>query len=74
MPITCEKQRYTVANASRMTLNVIGDGTLLGKGTPDEVRTSADPYLKQFVNALPDGPVRFHFPGPPLEEDLRIHG
>jgi phospholipid/cholesterol/gamma-HCH transport system ATP-binding protein len=30
--------------------------------------------LKQFVNALPDGPVRFHFPGPPLEEDLRIHG
>ena len=53
---------------------VIGDGALLGKGTPKEVETSNDPYLKQFVNALPDGPVRFHFPGPPLEEDLRIHG
>ena len=53
---------------------VVGDGTLLGKGTPEEVRNSEDPYLKQFVNALPDGPVRFHFPGPPLEEDLRIHG
>jgi len=53
---------------------VIGDGTMLGKGTAKEVAESGDPYLKQFVNALPDGPVRFHFPGPSLEEDLRIHG
>ena len=53
---------------------VIGDGSMLGKGTPKEVAESDDPYLKQFVNALPDGPVRFHFPGPSLEEDLRIHG
>jgi len=53
---------------------VIGDGVILGKGTSKEVAASEDPYLKQFVNALPDGPVRFHFPGPPLEEDLRIHG
>lgn len=67
---------YDVHEALKVAdyIYVIGDGTLLGKGTPDEVRTSADPYLKQFVNALPDGPVRFHFPGPPLEEDLRIHG
>src|SRR5687767_10226415 len=53
---------------------VIGDGVILGKGTSAEVSTSSDPYLKQFLNALPDGPVRFHFPGPPLEEDLSIHG
>jgi phospholipid/cholesterol/gamma-HCH transport system ATP-binding protein len=53
---------------------VIGDGAILGQGTPREVAESEDPYLKQFVNALPDGPVRFHFPGPPLQEDLRIHG
>jgi phospholipid/cholesterol/gamma-HCH transport system ATP-binding protein len=53
---------------------VIGDGTVLGKGTSKDVETSEDPYLKQFVNALPDGPVRFHFPGPTLEEDLRLHG
>ena len=67
---------YDVQEALKVAdyIYVIGDGTLLGKGTPDEVCTSADPYLKQFVNALPDGPVRFHFPGPPLEEDLRIHG
>jgi phospholipid/cholesterol/gamma-HCH transport system ATP-binding protein len=51
---------------------VIGDGALLGQGTPAEVEGSQDPYLKQFVNALPDGPVRFHFPAPPLEEELGL--
>jgi len=51
---------------------VINEGTVLGKGTPKEIEASEDPYLKQFVNALPDGPVRFHFPGPKLEEDLRL--
>jgi phospholipid/cholesterol/gamma-HCH transport system ATP-binding protein len=51
---------------------VISDGAVLGKGTPQEIVASQDPYLKQFVNALPDGPVRFHFPGPTLEQDLRL--
>jgi phospholipid/cholesterol/gamma-HCH transport system ATP-binding protein len=51
---------------------VIADGTVLGKGTPDEVSRSDDPYLKQFLNAMPDGPVRFHFPGPDLAEDLGL--
>jgi phospholipid/cholesterol/gamma-HCH transport system ATP-binding protein len=51
---------------------VICDGLVLGRGTSDEIRNSSSPYLRQFVNALPDGPVRFHFPGPPLEEDLHL--
>ena len=67
---------YDVQEALKVAdyVYVIGDGTMLGKGTPKEVAASSDPYLKQFVNALPDGPVRFHFPGPSLEEDLGIHG
>jgi phospholipid/cholesterol/gamma-HCH transport system ATP-binding protein len=67
---------YDVKEALKVadTIYVIGDGTILGKGTPKELSASEDPYLRQFLNALPDGPVRFHFPGPPLEEDLRIHG
>jgi len=51
---------------------VINDGVVLGQGTSKEIEASDDPYLKQFLNALPDGPVRFHFPGPPLEQDLRL--
>ena len=67
---------YDVQEALKVAhyIYVIGDGTIVGRGTPREVSASEDPYLKQFLNALPDGPVRFHFPGPPLEEDLRIHG
>jgi phospholipid/cholesterol/gamma-HCH transport system ATP-binding protein len=67
---------YDVKEALKVAdyIYVIADGVILGKGTPKELSASEDPYLKQFLNALPDGPVRFHFPGPPLEEDLRIHG
>ncbi|MGH8724599.1 MAG: ABC transporter ATP-binding protein [Burkholderiales bacterium] len=67
---------YDVREALKVAdyVYVIGDGAILGKGSSEEVAASQDPYLKQFVNALPDGPVRFHFPAPPLEKDLRIHG
>ncbi|MGH8741579.1 MAG: ABC transporter ATP-binding protein [Burkholderiales bacterium] len=65
---------YDVKEALQVSdhVYVIGDGVVLGQGTSEEVARSEDPYLKQFLNALPDGPVRFHFPGPSLEEDLRI--
>ena len=67
---------YDVQEALKVAdyVYVIGDGVIRGKGTSKEVATSEDPYLRQFVNSLPDGPVRFHFPGPPLEEDLHLHG
>jgi phospholipid/cholesterol/gamma-HCH transport system ATP-binding protein len=51
---------------------VMSDGTLAGQGTPQEVSASEDPYLRQFLHALPDGPVRFHYPGPAIEQDLRL--
>jgi phospholipid/cholesterol/gamma-HCH transport system ATP-binding protein len=65
---------YDVQEALKVSdyVYVICDGVVLGRGTSEEVARSEDPYLKQFLNALPDGPVRFHFPGPALEEDLRI--
>jgi len=65
---------YDVKEALKVadTVYVICEGVILGKGTPAEVEASDDPYMKQFLNALPDGPVRFHFPAPPLEEDLRL--
>ncbi len=65
---------YDVAEALKVAdyVYVICDGVVLGKGTPAEIQASRDPYLEQFLNARPDGPVRFHFPAPPLEEDLRL--
>jgi phospholipid/cholesterol/gamma-HCH transport system ATP-binding protein len=51
---------------------MICDGVVLAQGTPKQLQASKDPYVRQFLNAEPDGPVRFHFPGPPLEEDLRL--
>jgi len=51
---------------------VISDGVVVGEGTPQAVLESKDPYLNQFLRALPDGPVRFHFPAPPLAEALEL--
>jgi phospholipid/cholesterol/gamma-HCH transport system ATP-binding protein len=49
---------------------VLANGKIAAQGTPDEVRHSEDPLVKQFVNALPDGPVHFHHPGPDLADDF----
>lgn len=63
---------YDVSEALSLVdyLYVIAEGRLAGEGTPQDLLASEDPYLKQFLHALPDGPVRFHFPGPPLHEEL----
>jgi phospholipid/cholesterol/gamma-HCH transport system ATP-binding protein len=65
---------YDVSEALSLVdyLYVIADGQLAGEGEPKTLLASEDPYLKQFLHALPDGPVRFHFPGRPLREELGI--
>jgi phospholipid/cholesterol/gamma-HCH transport system ATP-binding protein len=42
------------------------------QGTVEEVRQSTDPLVFQYVNARPDGPVRFHHPAVPLDEDFGV--
>jgi phospholipid/cholesterol/gamma-HCH transport system ATP-binding protein len=49
-------------------------GKIVASGTPEEMRRSSDPYVKQFVNAEPDGPVPFHYPGKSLADDLGLGG
>jgi len=49
-------------------------GQVVASGTPEELRRSSHPYVKQFVNAEPDGPVPFHYPGKSLAEDLGFGG
>ena len=35
----------------------ISDGVVAAQGTVDEVKASSDPFVRQFVDSLPDGPV-----------------
>ena len=42
---------------------ILANGGIAAQGTPQEVRESTDPLVYQYINALPDGPVRFHYPG-----------
>ncbi len=41
---------------------LIGNGTVLAHGTPNELLNSDHPDVKQFMKGLPDGPVPFHYP------------
>jgi phospholipid/cholesterol/gamma-HCH transport system ATP-binding protein len=50
----------------------LSQGKIVAQGTPAEMQVSEDPYVKQFVNAQPDGPVPFHYPGKSLAQDLGL--
>jgi len=47
-------------------------GRVIAQGTPAEIRSSPEPFVNQFVNGKPDGPVPFHYPAPPYAADLEL--
>jgi len=47
-------------------------GKVVAHGTPEALRDSDDPEVRQFIRGEPDGPVRFHYPAKPLAEDLGV--
>jgi phospholipid/cholesterol/gamma-HCH transport system ATP-binding protein len=49
---------------------ILANGGIAAQGTPQEVRSSVDPLVHQFVHAEADGPVHFHYPGPTVAEDF----
>jgi phospholipid/cholesterol/gamma-HCH transport system ATP-binding protein len=51
---------------------ILANGGIAAEGTPEEVRHSKDPLVHQFVNALSEGPVEFHYPGPDAEADYGL--
>ncbi|MFM7484648.1 MAG: ABC transporter ATP-binding protein, partial [Burkholderiaceae bacterium] len=50
----------------------LSQGRIVAHGTPQQMRDSEDPYVKQFVNAQADGPVPFHYPGRSIDELLGL--
>ena len=47
-------------------------GRIVAQGTPDELMNSADPEVRQFVRGEPDGPVKFHYPAPTMDQDFGL--
>jgi phospholipid/cholesterol/gamma-HCH transport system ATP-binding protein len=50
----------------------IHNGIVAAQGTVEEMRNSQDPFVHQFLQAEPDGPISFQFPSQPYAEDLRL--
>lgn len=49
---------------------VISDGKIIAQGTATEIVEDQSEKAQQFLRGLPDGPVPFHFPALPLDQDL----
>ncbi len=53
-------------------LYFISEGVIVGEGTPDEIRASEHPYVRQFVRGDGEGPVGFHYPAPTWAQDAGL--
>jgi len=53
-------------------LYFVSEGRIISQGTPEEVRKSTDPFVRQFVDGQPDGPVPFDYPARPYAEELSV--
>ncbi len=49
---------------------IISEGKVYRDMKPQEVRESQDPFIRQFADGLPDGPVPFHYPSPAYADQL----
>jgi len=70
--ITSVVVSHDVAEASSISdyAYLLGNGGILGQGTPEELRRSQSPYVRQFMDGLPDGPVPYTYPATNYLEDL----
>jgi len=50
----------------------ISRGEVVAHGTPEQLRASQEPYVRQFVDGQVDGPVRFHYPAGAYGADLGL--
>ena len=52
----------------------VANGSVVIQGTPQQIRDSDDPLVKQFFTAAPEGPVQFHYPAVPVAQDFGVGG
>ncbi len=53
---------------------VISNGKVVEHGSPEQLGRSESPWVQQFMNAEPDGPVPFHYAAEDYLEDLLAAG
>jgi phospholipid/cholesterol/gamma-HCH transport system ATP-binding protein len=51
---------------------LLSSGRVVTHGTPDELKASEDPEVRQFIRGEADGPVPFHYPAPPIGTQLGV--
>jgi phospholipid/cholesterol/gamma-HCH transport system ATP-binding protein len=51
---------------------MLANGKVAAEGAPAELRACSDPLIHQFVNALSEGPVPFHYPGLSAQDDFGV--
>ncbi len=51
---------------------VMAGGEVIGQGSPEEIRKSHNPQIRQFIKGEIDGPVPLHYPSETYEVDLGI--
>jgi phospholipid/cholesterol/gamma-HCH transport system ATP-binding protein len=49
---------------------ILAEGRVIGQGTPHDILSHEDEQVAQFVHGRPDGPVKFHYPAPSLQQDF----
>jgi phospholipid/cholesterol/gamma-HCH transport system ATP-binding protein len=49
---------------------LLSGGRIAATGTPEELRTSDSPAVRQFMTGSAEGPVPFHYPAPDYATQL----
>jgi phospholipid/cholesterol/gamma-HCH transport system ATP-binding protein len=65
---------YDAAESMRIIdyVYLISDGVVAAQGAAAQLRDSRDPFVRQFLDGTPDGPVPFHYAHDPYRADLGI--
>ena len=51
---------------------LMAGGQVIARGTPQQLQASEDPQVRQFIRGEADGPVHFHYPAPPIAQQLGL--
>ena len=50
----------------------VSNGAIIAEGTADEISTSSEAFVRQFVNGEMDGPIPFHYPAGDFRQGLNL--